>query len=140
MISSYQVVSVPYVVDGDTLWVVRRRVIGDVEGGTIIYEDNVGGVAVRLHDGGLGLNTPEKHGVGSNASRWAAARADLTAWVAANIGVVPGVLAPTSLRLELRVYGRDKYGRLLGNLHSVSGDAVRHMIERGWATYEPLPP
>lgn len=130
MISSYQVVNVPYVVDGDTLWVVRRRSVGDVEGGTILYEDNAGGVDVRLHDGGLGLNTPEKHGAGSDPVRWAAARADLTAWVAANL--------PSGL--ELRVYGRDKYGRLMGNLHSPTGDVVSHMVGRGWSTYRhPLP-
>lgn len=130
MISSYQVVNVPYVVDGDTLWVVRRRPVGDVEGGTILYEDNAGGVDVRLHDGGLGLNTPEKRGAGSDPARWAAARADLTAWVAANL----------SAGLELRVYGRDKYGRLMGNLHAPAGDVVSHMVGRGWPTYRhPLP-
>lgn len=122
VISSYQVVAVPNVVDGDTLWVVRRRPIGDVEGGTILYEDNVGGVKVRLHDGKLGLNTPEK----ADAGRWSDARADLTRWVTGNL--------PAGL--ELLVYGRDMYGRLMGNLHAPAGDVVTYMVGMGWPTYK----
>jgi hypothetical protein len=158
--TTYKVMSIPNVVDGDTLWVRRiRRVgpmigmgwrpnevhIGEVDGvelvalrreglvGMDLFErDYLGGSKVRLHDGGKGLNTPEKN---INRLGWNTARIDLLDWVKRHT-MSDG---ETAVLLDLHTFGRDKYGRLLGDLR-VSGldetySAVFHMKDKGWEAY-----
>ncbi len=155
---TYRVLDIPHVVDGDTLWVVRERdvgplpgmrhqaarQIGEVEGmalwavphfnGVGMYQvarDYAGGRAVRLHDGRLGLNTPEKS---INKLGWTSARLDLFDYVRMSMR-----LAGLGWNIELMTYGPDKYGRLLGDIHvlglDVSG-AVAWMKDKGWEAYQ----
>lgn len=154
ILTTYRVLDIPHVVDGDTLWVVRQRLVGrmhgmrlqasrqvgEVEGVALwavpdlengvgmlqVQRDYAGGRKIRLHDGFRGLNTPEES---TNKLGWNTARLDLLAWVDEHRGEA----------LELRSYGIDKYGRLLGDLAPVNSmpfdTAVFHMIDRGWEAY-----
>jgi endonuclease YncB( thermonuclease family) len=126
--TTFDILDIPYVVDGDTLWIVRRCIIGQVDSGKIIYEDNSGGVSCRLYDGLNGLNTPEKHGPKGDLIQWSKARQDLSDWVA-NQQLV---------NLELRVYKKDSFGRLLSNICYKTGPetAVNVMINKGWKPYK----
>ncbi len=151
--TTYRVLDIPHVVDGDTLWVVRERdvgplpgmrhqaarQIGEVEGmalwavphlsGIGMYQvarDYAGGRAVRLHDGRFGLDTPEKK---INKLGWTAARNDFLAYVEET----------SDWSLELQTYGLDKYGRLMGDLCVVgawTSSAVFWMRDKGWEAYQ----
>ncbi len=158
--TTYKVLSIPHVTDGDTLWVQRERLVGrawgfrkppadrllgEAEGmeliarprvmwsGTDLFiRDYAGGTKVRLHDGGKGLQCPEKN---INRLGWNTARNDLLAYVGQH-ALTDGTLA---VPMELVTFGRDKYGRLLGNLvlpgYDETHSAVFHMKDRGWEAY-----
>ncbi len=112
IVAEYEIIEVPFVRDGDTLWVRRRRVVGDVEGMSLISEDYAGGVAVRLDDGLQGVNTPEKR---KDPAGWEEARLDLqslvdTLWTRGDPNPI------------LRVYDLSGvFGRILGDIIPASG-------------------
>lgn len=111
----WRVARVERVVDGDTLRLVRTRVVGCVDG-LILTATDAAPVPVRL----VHVDTPERGETG-----WAQARDDLLAWVASHD------------RLTLHDAGRDSFGRLLGDLHAAGGDSASlHLIrDRGWPTW-----
>lgn len=123
------VLAVPNVVDGDTAWVVRHRIIGEHDGQFIVAQDKAGGSKVRLHDGGVGLNAPEKN---KDRAGWTMARNDLYDWI-------EDALAKGK-QLELHDYGngkRDSFGRLLADLFADGESAVKYMRDtRGWHSYK----
>jgi endonuclease YncB( thermonuclease family) len=130
MVTIYQIVSIPHIVDGDTLWVQRERSVGDVGGVELIERDYRGGRKVRLHDGKKGLNTPEVNRVATKVAGLAA-RHDLENFIA-DWG---------EHDLELWSYGVDDFGRLLGDLHVIDHPsdtygAVSYMLGRGWESYK----
>lgn len=120
----YRVLDIPNIHDGDTLWVVRERTVGEIEGAELIQRDYRGGTKVRLHDGGKGLQAAELKKAGGSA-----ALQDLTDFVEGWQG-----------DLELHTFGRDSFGRLLGDLvvidHPNGYSAVQYMTERGHPTYK----
>lgn len=155
--TTYRVLDIPNIVDGDTLWVVRERVVGRMHGMRMqarrqvgesegmalwavpdvvngvgmlqVSRDYAGGRKIRLHDGLRGLNTPEES---VNKLGWNSARLDLIRLIQdwAFLGAT----------LELQTYGLDKYGRLMGDLVPTNDvasreSAVFHMIDRGWEAY-----
>lgn len=122
------VLSIPYIVDGDTLWAVRHRVIGEHDNQLVVIHDKTGGTKVRLHDGAFGLNTPEKS---KDPSGWAAARLDVEEWIESAISV--------GERIQLFDYGngkRDSFGRLLGDIVADSKSLIAHMRAEGWPAYK----
>lgn len=126
----YRVLAAPRITDGDTLYVVREREIGEIEDMLVVHRDHPKGVKLRLHDGGLGLDTPET----TDPGPWAGARDDLTAWVTG---------AQERGALYLSMLGRDEYGRRLGDLRDEVGQSVcAWMRGLGWSGYPKpkLPP
>lgn len=117
------VLSVPYVVDGDSLWAVLEHPVGHTLGGRQLLErDYAGGTSIRLGDGGPGLNTPEKR---KDPEGWRRAREDLSLW----IGLRPRTLTFHS-------YGEGAFGRTLGDLVDATGESVcAWMRSLGWAAY-----
>jgi hypothetical protein len=125
----YPVIEVPHFTDGDTLWVRREWHSGWVDRVQLIARDDRAGVAVRLSDGGPGVNTPKK-----GAPGYAQSCLDLRLWVK-NWGAG---------NLTLRSYGVDSFGRILGDLipnfvadHPAGAGAVWHMREeKEWPAWQ----
>lgn len=117
--SAWNVLTISRVVDGDTVRLIRSRVVGIVDGLRIEATD-VEPVAVRL----IHVDTPERGEVG-----WADAKRDLETWINAQ-RVSGGVLT-------LLEAGRDNFGRLLGDLKTRDGySASLHLIrDKGWPTW-----
>jgi endonuclease YncB( thermonuclease family) len=114
--TAWTVLTITRVVDGDTVRLIRTRDLGNADGLTITATDTTD-VPVRL----IHVDTPERGEVG-----WAEAKADLEKWVLGHEG-----------SLTLHTAGRDRYGRLLGDLHDPDGDtASLHLIrDKGWPTW-----
>jgi hypothetical protein len=120
--AEWTVVRVVRVTDGDTLRVIRTRSI-DLDGRRYrITDDEPDGVAIRL----VWVNTPER-GTGPG---WAAARADLTKWLADVITAAAG---------DLRVicYESGGWDRIMGDLLDGAGASASQwlMTVRGWPPY-----
>lgn len=109
-------VVVSRVVDGDTIRAFRTRIVGLVDGMNLYAADNAP-VPVRL----VWVDTPERSEDG-----WGAAIRDLTEWINANDPCV------------LVCYGRDRFGRILGDLRTRDGQSASQwlMTECGWPPYE----
>jgi endonuclease YncB( thermonuclease family) len=118
----FEVVDIPNITDGDTLWVVRRRVVEELETGLLIYQDFPGGIKVRLHDNKNGLNTPEK----KDKDAWLRAKKDLQYWVGVHLNE----------RKRLVDYGKDGFGRRLANIFVGEAGVVEFMVAKGWSTYK----
>ena len=112
----WTVVSVDRIVDGDSLLLTRRRDIGAADGLTISATDGTP-VRVRL----AWVDTPER-----NEVAWGEAKRDLADWVTHH---------PF---LTLWDFGRDNFGRVLGDLRSDAGESASQwlMRERGWPPYK----
>lgn len=112
----WSISSVVSVTDGDTLRVVRSRLI-DIDGRRFYVADaDPRGVAIRL----TWLDTPERGELG-----WGAARDDLRGWVAAHSGAMYVVC-----------YGSGGWDRMLGDVRSGDESASQWMMqERGWLPY-----
>lgn len=131
MITTYKILDIPYVTDGDSLWVVRERSVGDADGLEILQRDYAGGRKIRLDDFADGLNTPEKK---KDPLGYAAARADLQGWVNA----FKLTRDFTGRHLTLVTKGKkDQYGRLLANIvHPDDSTVVQYMRNLGWRSYK----
>lgn len=127
VVAEYEILEIPHIIDGDTLWVQRRRVIGDVEGMSLITEDYAGGIDVRLDDGGRGVNTPEKR---KDLLGWGMAKEDLEAlcqtfWVRGGPNPI------------LRVYElHGVFGRTLADIIAPVGSVTAFQRDiNGWEPY-----
>ena len=127
----YPLIDVVHFTDGDTLWVRREWHVGEVDGVELIARDYLGGVCVRLTDGiektDRGLNTPERGKPG-----YKEAGVNLQDWIH---GWQPD-------ELILRAWGKDEFGRVLGNIlpvdpmHPDDGGVVAYMRDvLGWPAY-----
>lgn len=124
----YRVLEIVQVTDGDSLWALLERGLGTAGKREIIERDYREGTNIRLDDGLLGLNTPEKR---KDPVGWAAAKEDLEAYFS--------TAAIHGGGFTFREYGEEGFGRTLGNFHPINGgllDPVRYMINRGWASYK----
>jgi endonuclease YncB( thermonuclease family) len=115
-VTTWAVITVTRVVDGDTVRLTRTRDLGTADGLAITATD-VEPVPVRL----VHVDAPERGEIG-----WADAKADLEKWVSYH------------WPLTLHTAGRDNFGRLLGDLHDPDGDtASLHLIrDCGWPTWQ----
>ena len=124
--AKFQVHGFPHITDGDTCWAVLSRSVGvSISGRELIEKDYAGGTCLRLTDGDLGLNTPEKAKPGYHE-----AGQDL-AFYCSSLVVYP---------VEFWVWEKDytdEFGRFLGDVVPYSGPtAVEYMRSRGWAPYK----
>lgn len=112
--TTWTVLSVARVVDGDTVMLTRTREVGVVDGLRVTATD-VEPVRVRL----VHVDTPERGEQG-----WADARDDLVAWT-------------RSRSLMLRDAGVDPFGRRLGDLVDAFGETASvHLVrDRGWPAW-----
>lgn len=116
MSAPWEVVRIVRVVDGDSLWLTRRRVVGEADGLRVSVEDTEP-VNVRL----VHVDTPERADLGA----WVAARRDLELWVGLRT-------------LRFIPAGRDPFGRRLADLEDVrTGQTASDYLirERGWHVY-----
>jgi len=106
------------IVDGDTLSVIREQLVGATDDVDVIARDRAP-VKLRL----AVVDTPER----SDPEPWAAARADLTWWLAT---------APLEV-LRVRSYARDSFGRLLADVYrsDTQETASSYLLSRGWAVW-----
>lgn len=128
VLHTYRVLEIVQVTDGDSLWALLERELGTAGRRMIVERDYREGTNIRLDDGLLGLNTPEKR---KNPVGWATAKDDLQGYF--RIG---SIHAGGFTYVE---YGEETFGRSLGNLLPVQEgvlDPVRYMRARGWESYK----
>lgn len=109
--------SVVSITDGDTVRVIRSRIV-DVDGRRFYVTDvDPHGVPIRL----TWLDTPERGQLG-----WGTARADLITWIDEH----------RAIGLEVICYGSAGWDRVLGDVRSAGESASQWMMqERGWLPY-----
>ena len=124
----YRVLEIVQVTDGDSLWALLERGLGTAGKREIIERDYREGTNIRLDDGLLGLNTPEKR---KDPVGWATAKGDLEGYF--RLGTVH---AGGFTFVE---YGTESFGRSLGNLLPIQDgvlNPVQYMRARGWESYK----
>lgn len=127
-----RVLSIPHVVDGDTVWVQLEFTVGStLDGRELIERDYLGGSKMRLTREELTLNTPEKK---DDPEGWAKARTELSEWCEAALAFGPVTAEIIGKELGTK---KDSFGRYLGDLRvGLSASAVRYMRSQGWDGYK----
>lgn len=122
--TDWQVERVVRVVDGDTVRLIRSRVVNATDDFEVIFRDRrEDGVSVRL----VNLDTPERGQEG-----YTQAGLDLARWLSES---------PLYYRRDLRVitYPGGGFDRLLGDIYvegRIGETATKHMIiDKGWPPY-----
>lgn len=120
--TTWNVDRVASVTDGDTVRLVRSRII-DFDGRLyrLADADTIKGFPVRL----VWVDTPER----GDKTGWAKARDDLTGWIDERI------LA--DIELTVVCYASGGWDRIMGDLRDAEGNSVSQflMIEKGWLPY-----
>jgi hypothetical protein len=123
--TEWEVVSVAKITDGDTLRLIRRRLI-DVDGRHYWLTDaDPSGEAIRL----VWVDTPER----GDHPGWDQAKVDLSRWIDA--AGLPHPRTPGPLRVVC--YESGGWDRLMGDLLDADGNSASQwlMTERGWPPY-----
>lgn len=131
-----RVLSIPYVVDGDTLWAQLEFTAGTtLDGREIIERDYAGGSKIRTTREDLTLNTPEK---AKDPAGWRIARNECEAWCVAAMNYGPVVAHILKKEMGSK---KDSFGRYLGDLVCKPGtpgevSLVQHMRNMGFSGWD----
>ena len=129
--TEWQVESVASVTDGDTVRLIRSRVV-EIDGRSYrITDDEPKGIPIRL----VWVDTPER----GQHPGWEKARDDLREWLAPWMVLGSDGRPMTDIAGQLRVvcYESGGWDRLMGDLLDTDGNSASQwlMTERGWPPY-----